>query len=240
MSDSRRFLIISWILACSLLVHSLVWTHEGTLFREDFSNLDGWKEVFFPKIPTHTTYWVQSEEGESFLVARSDSSASLLVYRDTFDVYEFPRVRWRWKIENVYQKGDATRKDGDDYPIRIYIAFQYDPARAGIFQRAQYNAVKLLYGEYPPDSSLNYVWSSSEHVQRVIPSPYTDRSRMILIEQGDGNAGKWITEEVNILEDYQEAFGMPPPHRATIGIMNDSDDTGESSTSYVDFIMVFR
>ena len=42
------------------------------------------------------------------------------------------------------------------------------------------------------------------------------------------------------MEEYQEAFGKNPPDVASIAIMNDSDNTMESSTSYVDYIMVYR
>ena len=47
-------------------------------------------------------------------------------------------------------------------------------------------------------------------------------------------------EEANIVEDYMAAFGKKPPRRATIGIMNDSDNTKESSVSYAGFIEVYR
>ena len=48
--------------------------------------------------------------------------------------------------------------------------------------------------------------------------------------------GKWIMEEVNILEDYKKAFGKNPPKKASLAIMSDSDNTGESATAWIDFI----
>ena len=63
---------------------------------------------------------------------------------------------------------------------------------------------------------------------------------MIVLESGSENAGKWIEEEVNIVKDYRRAFGSDPPHEASIVIMNDSDDTGEGSVSYLDSIEVYR
>jgi len=210
------------------------------LFREEFNDLAAWKEVFFPKIPRHTVYAVERSDRGSSLVARSDASASLLVYRKTFDVYEYPDIRWQWKVSALYAKADPARKDGDDYPIRIYIAFAYDPKTAGPIDRAVYGAARLIYGEYPPVGSLNYVWSSKVIAEKMIKSPYTDRNRMIIKEQGGSLVGQWVVEEANIVEDYMAAFGKKPPRRATIGIMNDSDNTGERSISSVDFIEVFR
>jgi len=63
---------------------------------------------------------------------------------------------------------------------------------------------------------------------------------MIILEAGGDNAGKWLQEEVNIVEDYVEAFGTMPPPIASLAIMNDSDNTGEKSVSYTDFIEVSK
>ena len=49
-----------------------------------------------------------------------------------------------------------------------------------------------------------------------------------------------VGEEADVIEDYKKAFGVSPPAVASIAIMNDSDNTGESSVSYIDFIEVFK
>jgi hypothetical protein len=210
------------------------------LFREDFQDLLTWREEFFPKIQQHTSYIIEKQNGGTYLKAHSESSASLLIYTKPFDVYAFPRVKWRWKIDGIIEKGNAKTRQGDDYPIRIYIAFEYDPETAGIFERAQYSAVKALYGEYPPHSSLNYIWANQLHEEDILTSTYTDRSRMVLLQKGNARAGTWVTEDIDIIGDYEKAFGEKPPGRATIGIMADSDNTGEQATSYIDYIMVYR
>ena len=38
---------------------------------------------------------------------------------------------------------------------------------------------------------------------------------------------------------YKTAFGEEPPAKATIAVMNDSDNTGESSISWIDDIRVY-
>lgn len=213
---------------------------DQVLLREGFNDLSAWKEVFFPKIPKHTFYGTEKTGSESSLVTRSDASASLLVYKKPFDVYEYPNIRWRWKISNIYKNADPKVKSGDDYPIRIYIAFEFDPQKAGPIDRVIYGVLKLIYGEYPPSGSLNYVWSSKVLSERSIPSPYTDKNKMIFLKKGSPRVGQWVDEEVNIVKDYEETFGKKPPRRATIGIMNDSDNTGEKATSYVEYIEVFK
>lgn len=210
------------------------------LFREDFNNLDNWKQLHFPKIKRYSEYSITCEAGNCFLKAESNNSASAILYRNTFNVYEYPLVAWRWKIENVYQKADPTTKAGDDYPIRIYIMFKYGPERSPFLERVKYEAAKFLYGEYPPDSSLNYIWSSKETQEKILTSPYTEKSKMIPPDKGEKHVGEWISHEVNIIKDYQEAFRHAPPEIASLAIMNDSDNTGEHSVSFIDWIAVSK
>jgi hypothetical protein len=219
------------------LVHA-----EGrtVLFREDFNDVNSWKPLYFPKIEKHSSYVIQSNDSGSYLKAESDASASAVVYKGEINMYQYPRMRWRWKVENVYRSGDAKRKSGDDYPLRIYVVFKYDPGKAGFMEKLKYDAAKLIYGEYPPHSSLNYIWANSEHEERIIINAYTEKSKMILLQKGESKVGRWVTQDVNILEDYQEAFGKKPPPIASIAVMNDSDNTGEKSISYLDYIEVYR
>jgi hypothetical protein len=45
---------------------------------------------------------------------------------------------------------------------------------------------------------------------------------------------------VDIVKDYQQAFNQKPPPRASLAIMSDSDDTRESSVSFMDWIEISR
>ena len=208
------------------------------LFREDFSTLDSWIPFFFPKIKTHSQYTIENDGSRHVLRTESHASASAIVYKDRFNVYDYPVVRWRWKVEQVFLHANVRTKAGDDYPLRVYIMFEYDPDKAGAFESLRYGIAKKIYGAYPPHSSLSYVWASTEEQETYLPSPYTDKAMMVLLQKGAKNVGTWQDERVNILEDYQGAFGTKPPAYARIAIMNDSDNTGESAVSYMEFIEV--
>jgi hypothetical protein len=208
------------------------------LFHEDFNSLDNWKPFFFPKKKKPSTYSIERNGPEHVLRAESNASASAIVYKNSFDVYDYPRMKWRWKVKNVYTKGNSRTREGDDYPIRIYIMFEYDPARAGAFEKMKYGMARSIYGEYPPHSSLSYVWANKDEPGRFLTSPYTNKAVMVPLEKGGLKAGAWQDEEINILEDYQQAFGTRPPARARIAVMNDSDNTGESSVSYMEYIEI--
>jgi hypothetical protein len=207
-------------------------------FREEFNSLDNWKPLTFPKIPRHSTYRIQKEGEKSFLVAQADNSASGIIYTRSFNIYKTPVIKWKWKISNIYQAGDEKKKSGDDYPLRIYVVFKFNPDKAGIFERAQYNVLKLFYGENLPHSSINYIWANKKYPDRILPNPYTAKTQMILLQKGSERAGVWIEERVNALEDYRKAFGNEPPAEASIAVMSDADNTGEKATGYVDYIVV--
>lgn len=233
---------IAVIILCLCLLATTMQAEEGKdiLFHEDFFDLEAWKPFTFPKIERHSSYSILQEGAVSYLRAESNSSASALLYKNSFDINRYHKVRWRWRIEKVYERGNAALKSGDDYPIRVYVMFKYDPESAGFKERLTYGIAKAFYGEYPPHSSLNYIWSNKQQDEKIIPSPYTDRSMMIVMESEEEKANTWVDEEVNVMDDYRKAFGKPPPSTASIAIMNDSDNTGEDSVSYIDFIEVYR
>ena len=213
---------------------------DRVFLHEDFIDLQNWKPLFFPKIKRHTEYTIEKNGDRSCLRAESNASASGLILKKEFNVFEYPKLKWRWKISNVYLKGNAEEKSGDDYPIRIYVIFKYNRDKASFGQRIRYGLAKTIYGEYPPQSSLIYIWESKTHNKRIITNPFAEEGKMIILETGEDNAGKWLQEEVNIVEDYRKAFGNMPPPIAGLAIMNDSDNTGEKSVSYVDFIEISK
>ncbi len=229
-------LVAVWLVFFS--VHPAMLQAQPDCFRDDFKSLMNWRPQTFKDIDRHSTYTIETQQEGSVLKATSDNSASCLISRKRFNVYDCPVISWRWRVSKVYEQGDATTKAGDDYPLRVYVLFEYDPDQAGLAKRIKYSLVKAMYGDYPPDSSLNYIWASQQRSPDPIPNPFTDRARMIPVQSGPDRLGIWITETRHILDDYRQAFGHDPPANATLAVMNDSDNTGESSVSRLDFIQV--
>lgn len=228
------------ILISSVLLYAYLHAAETVFFREDFETLDAWEPLFFRGIDRHTSYSTQNQDGASVLVAKSSNSASALVHKRRFNVAEYPLVRWCWKVDNLYADGNYRLKSGDDYPIRVYVFFAYDPETATIGMKIKYELVRTLYGRYPPHSSLNYIWANQSDEADPVNSPFSERSIMIPLQHGPEKVGQWVAETVNVLEDYKRFFGGNPPPEATLAIMNDSDNTGERSTSYIRFIEVLK
>ena len=141
-------------------------------------------------------------------------------------------------MEQLSDRGDPKEKAGDDYPIRVYVMFSTDPARATLGERLIYGAAKAIYGQYPPHSTLNYVWTGHHLPERIIVSPYTEKARSDHPGKGKERVGQWVEESVNVLDDYRKAFGKDPPAMAGLAVMSDTDNTGESAVAYLDFIEV--
>jgi hypothetical protein len=199
----------------------------------------GWTPLTFKKIPHHTQYEVV-KDGETMVIkATSDASASGLTKEVNIDPREYPVVRWRWKVDHVLQHSDVRRKDGDDYPARLYITFQYDAEKVGAFRKLKYKAGRALFGDIPI-AALNYIWETSTPIGTVIENAYTDFAQMIVVESGQDKVGQWVNEERNVYEDYQRAFGEEPPMINGVAIMTDTDNTKDRATAYYGDITFVR
>lgn len=199
----------------------------------------GWQPLTFDKIDRHTRYELVTDDGIRVVRATSDAAASGLIRRIGIDPKEYPVVQWRWKIANVIEKSDVTHKAGDDYPARIYITFEYDPASAGLIEAAKYRAARALFGADTPYRALSYIWERKAPRGSVVPNPYTDWAMMVVVRNGGDEVGRWRTETRNIVDDYRKAFGAEPPKISGIAIMTDTDNTAASATAWYGDI-VFR
>lgn len=127
-------------------------------------------------------------------------------------------LTWRWRVDNVLEKGDEMRKDADDYAARVCVIFPH----------------------WLPSltKKITYLWANRLPKGGHAVSPYYARSIMVAVESGRENIGKWITERRNVYEDFHMLFGEEPPDVGGIAIMTDTDNTGESAVAYYDDIKI--
>jgi len=199
----------------------------------------GWQSLNFSGIKQHTDYLLVEDNGTTVIKAVSHQSASGLLRAISIDPVEYPVIQWRWKVNNVLQKGDVSHKNGDDYPARIYITFALDPDKASYLQRLQYKAAQLIKGKDVPYRAISYIWGSHSQAGTMIANPYTDHVMMFVVEAGDKKLGQWVTERRNVYEDYRKAFGEEPSMISGVAVMTDTDNTEESAVAWYGDI-VFR
>lgn len=229
---------LTWFgLACLLL--PLISQAAGAFEIGAFSRADikaalpaGWEPLNLGGAGRDTTYTLVEEEGTIVVRAVSENAASALIYPLHIDLRRYPVLQWRWKVENVLEKGNALHRDGDDYPARLYITFDADAADLSWFERLKFESYHLLHGIYPPLAALNYLWANKLPVGSLLPNSYSPRVKMFVVNSGAAELGVWVTQERNIYEDYLRAFGEVPPAVTGIAIMTDTDNTGERATAY--------
>jgi len=248
MAFLKKFVPVIFILLCLTIFIGPSYGEPDTVLevgkfsaaQEHGSLPSGWKPLTFSSINEHTQYFLVKNDNTVVVKAVSERSASGLAREMTIDPKEYPIVEWRWKVENILKKGDVSRKEGDDYSARLYIMFEYDSNKVGIFEQIKYEAAKLFYGQYPPIATINYIWANHASVGTIVPNPYTDRSQMIVTQSGTGKIRQWVTEVRNILEDYRQAFGEDPSKISGVAIMTDTDNTQESVIAYFGDIVFKR
>ena len=196
----------------------------------------GWHLITFRGIARHTRYAVAPDGAGWALRAQSEAAAAGLYRPLELDPRAYPIITWRWKISRVLERADPGRKAGDDYPARVYVAFVYQPERAGVWERVKFEFYRAFYGEYPPGAVINYVWESRLPKETTYPNPYTARARMLVVESGPERVGQWVDERRNLYEDYRRLFGAEPPRLVGVAVMTDTDDTGERAEAWYDAI----
>ncbi len=168
----------------------------------------------------YTDYRVVAEGSGRVMQAESRGTASSLYFRTRIDLRRYPLLSWRWKIAATVPGADARFRESDDYPARVYVVFP-----GGLFGRTR---------------AINYIWANRLSVGEVVPSPFSDDSRMVAVESGDSRAGEWVTERRNVYEDYRRIFGREPGKVRIIAIMTDSDNTGTAARAWYDDIRFLK
>jgi hypothetical protein len=205
----------------------------------DFSDLQAggqlppaWEKLEISSIRRHTQYQLVSLDGITVLQADADASMSGLGHKVDVDPQLTPWIHWRWRIAQPNEKSDLHSKQGDDFPARIYVFFDFDIDRLPFFERLVVRIKRAIYGDRLPLAALCYVWASNDPSGTTAWNPHTTRVRTIVASGSDDKAGEWVSVERNVSADYRNAFGEPVPRITGIAIATDSDDTGEHSVAW--------
>ena len=187
--------------------------------------------VFESKVQP-TEYVLVEEAGRTVLRARAQGSASGIIRELRIDPRRHPVLAWRWKVLRALDRSDLSTRAGDDFPARLYVTFDADIESLSAAERLRIGAARMLHGADVPVAALCYVWDTKAAPGTFAPSAYTDRVRMIVVDSGARNLGRWMRYERNVLDDFRKAFGGEAPAiRGTI-VSTDTDNTGETAETY--------
>ncbi|MFA5157393.1 MAG: DUF3047 domain-containing protein [Candidatus Omnitrophota bacterium] len=183
--------------------------------------LEGWEEKIFKG---KVIYSVISDRKDSYLNAYSNRSASGIIYWLKFNPRKEPMVGWKWKVTRFPETkepapaGEDSWLERDDYAARFYVIFPRFP-----FFRSQ---------------CLEYIWAKDLPLGTVLTNPTFRNLKIIVVESGEQNLGKWVSVERNIFEDFTKHFDSKPGPAGAIALMTDSENTGSTAEAQYNDIEV--
>lgn len=213
-----------------------------TVRLSDFSRgLAGWTVHRIDKAVPLTRFRAERVDGRDAVVAEANSSMGMLVRPVEVDLSRTPILCWRWRIANVVARADITRKSGDDQAARVFVGLRLPSSRLSLADRIKLSAARRRVAMPLPDATLNYVWDNRLPVGTIRPNAYLSLARVFVLESGNGNAGRWVSERRDLAADIQSQFRTAEGRVTLIAVSSDTDNTKSSATAaFTDLHLVAR
>jgi hypothetical protein len=85
---------------------------------------------------------------------------------------------------------------------------------------------------------IGYVWDTTAPAGTIAPSQKSGTVTYVIVRSGPEEAGRWITETRNVLEDYKKIYGQDPGEQVgAVSVAIDSNDTQSSAECHVGEIL---
>ena len=210
---------LAWSVAAQA---SVVWIGQ---FHAD----DGpWQEIRLRKDIQPNRFERRNWEGVQALEVQSQASMSLMARPLSIDLSATPVLCWRWRVDAVIATADMKQRQGDDYAARLYVSFKLPASAMGLGLRTQLRLARAIWGPDLPDAAINYVWDNQHSIGTEQPNVYTDRAIMVVQRSGNQQAGRWLEERRNVLEDVTRLFARDAL-AVQLAVTADSDNTGQTA-----------
>lgn len=188
----------------------------------------GWAPLLITRSKKPTQYELVAEQGKTVLHARAVGAASGLMRQVSIDAQQRPWLSWRWKVASLIETANNFQSATEDSPARIVLAFDGDKDALSFSDRLMLKTAKFLSGQELPYATLMYIWENQTPAGTVIANKRTSRVKMVVAASGAGGVGQWQDYSRNIVDDYERAFGEKPGRLIGIGVLTDTDNTGET------------
>jgi len=173
---------------------------------------DGWKGQNWgsPKYD----FRIETQGGRKVLRVKSQDDSSTISKEAKVDVKDRPILQWSWQAVTLPKGGDARKSATDDQAAQLYVTFPRFP-----------QAVRSRI--------ISYLWDTTAPAGSLFKSEKTGLVTYVVVRSGPAEAGKWVTESRNVLEDYKKIYGEAPGEEVgAVSISIDSNDTHSSAESY--------
>lgn len=201
---------------------------------------EGWEPLIILRNKKTTEYQLVHNDSRTVLHARAESASSGLMHQVNIDPQKQPWLHWQWKIANPLKAQDNTQRATEDSPVRIILGFDGDKDTLPFADQILFETARVVTGHDFPYATLMYIWGGDAPVDSVIRSPHSGRIKMIVAENGTGGIGEWRQFARNIVEDYEKAYGEKPGRLIGVGVLTDTDNTGETVEAWYGDIALLR
>jgi Protein of unknown function (DUF3047) len=189
-------------------------------------------QVYMNRRPT--LYNATEHAGRPAVKAQAQGANSTLSLPLTPSPGALPkRIRFSLFVPTLNPAFDLKEKGEDDAVARLILSFEGDRSKQWTARDHIVSELSsLIAGKPLPYASIMYVWDSRYPAGSVIPNPYTNRIRQIVIESGPQRLNQWVDFDRDIEADFKKAFGETPGALIGLGLMTDSNNSGVSITAW--------
>lgn len=251
MIPKTRTILISMIVSGLLLASvNLSQGKAKTLFvgfkhgEKSNSVPEGWEVItYFRTVKNRLSL---SKEGKrTVLKVKSVGSASALLKRLDVDLKAFPVLVWCWKINRVIGMAIESRKDRNDAAARIRVIFgtaaptpsqKKPPEIPDFFKSFGFK----MGGKEPRGFKIDYIWGNTIAKGEVLDFPGSRNHKMVIVQSGNKKANRWVWEERNLIEDFEQCFRTTPPHLIGIVVLTDTNQTNEGVIAHYSSIILMN
>ena len=184
---------------------------------------EGWgvkKGLWYVSGKGNSTWKIKKEKGNKFLSADSRQDSYTIGKKYFYSLKKFKFLRWRWRVHSLPSGADEEKKSSGDSAAGLYVIFP---------------------GFVVP-YSIKYVWSTKRNVGLIVNSPFSSRTKIIVVRSGNKDLGLWVEEKRNVFEDFKRAFKTQKVSKdpSGIAVLTDSDNTGSSACADYDDIVALQ
>jgi hypothetical protein len=154
---------------------------------------------------------VTKDDNDHVLHLVSDNASFGITKEIEVDLEQYPFINFRWKAVELPKGGDFRDKRTDDQAGQLYVVF-------GTFKLT----AKIV----------GYLWENKAPKFTTGVSPAWGKTRLIVLQSGSENIGKWMWEKRNLYEDYKTLFGKKPSKANLISIFINSQHTKSRAECY--------
>lgn len=220
----KIYIFASWIifpLTGALFGGSDLQKKQRTMLLEDFpcersvqnSIPSGWQA----SRKECSMFSVVKDESGCFLRLTVENQCTSIGKQVEFSADTFPILSWKWRVYTLPVGGCEDKKETNDSGAGVYVIFK---------------------GRFKLNKIVKYVWSTTLASGTVLASPFNQNTKIIVLQSGNEHTGQWLTETVNVREDYQKVFNTDPPPVVGIAILSDADNTESRAVADYDDFMV--